>query len=143
MHKHFNSFRRLQGWLSMRKYIFLAHTQRAKAFFSAHSACVDLFFCAHSACVGNFVAHSEHAQKTQNGEFLPQSSKKMKKMSSPQVAYPDLLKKIGRKSHTWAPFRRVLYCRSMCILHVSLTSEKTGKARMFSSLIKIDRLWYL
>jgi hypothetical protein len=29
------------------------------------------FFSARSACAGNFLAHTQHAQKTQNGEYLP------------------------------------------------------------------------
>jgi hypothetical protein len=40
-------------------------------FFSAGSACVGKFFGAGSACVGNFLAQAQHAQKNQNGEYLP------------------------------------------------------------------------
>jgi hypothetical protein len=29
------------------------------------------FFSAGSACVGNFLAQAQHAQKKQNGEYLP------------------------------------------------------------------------
>jgi hypothetical protein len=57
------------------------------------------FFSAHSPCVHDFLAHTEHAIKVQNGEDQPQFSnyKKISQSLSP-------LSRRGRKSHTfWAP----------------------------------------
>ncbi len=68
--------------------VFLAHTQPAQAIFQRRLSLRRQFFSAGSACVGNFLAQTQHAQKKQNGEYLPQSSKKKKKLSSPQVTYP-------------------------------------------------------
>jgi hypothetical protein len=64
------------------------------------------FFSAGSACGGNFLAQAQHAQKkNKNGEYLPLSTKKKKispVLKSPtHIGFIDV-KKMGRKSHTWA-----------------------------------------
>ncbi len=97
------------------------------------SVCVNLFpvfFSAHSACVGNFLAQTQPAQAifqrrlSLRRQFFSAGSayakktkwripvavfeKKNKNLSSPQVTYPYRIywcKKMGQKSHTWAPLR--------------------------------------
>ncbi len=57
-------------------HVFLAHTQPAQATFQRRLSLRRQFFSAGSACVSNFLAQAQHAQKKQNEEYLPQSSKK-------------------------------------------------------------------
>ncbi len=78
LHKFFPCFDSFfQHRLSLRRHFFDRRLSLRRHFFSAGSACIGLF-----------LAHTQHAQKIQNGEYLPQSSKKNKNLSSPQVTYP-------------------------------------------------------
>jgi hypothetical protein len=66
------------------------------------------FFSAGTACVGKFLAQAQPALEKQNGEYLPWSSKKF--FFSPVLKSPTYIgfigvKKMGQKSHTWAPLK--------------------------------------
>jgi hypothetical protein len=47
------------------------HPSLLLLFLDPGSGIRDPGFGIRSACVGNFLAHTQHAQKTQNGEYLP------------------------------------------------------------------------
>ncbi len=62
------------------------------------------FLSAGSACVGNFLVQAQHTQKNK----MANTCRSLRKKPKIQVTYPYRIywcKKMGQKSHTWAPLR--------------------------------------